>query len=66
MSFLIIIPIIFTHIIHIIHTIIFTLIIPISIQRWSPRRIRLAAAALFSGLLLLSLVIDNIRGVGFL
>jgi len=39
---------------------------PISIQRWSPRRIRLAAAALFSGLLLLSLVIDNIRGAGFL
>ncbi len=39
---------------------------PISIQRWSPRRIRLAAGALFGALLLLSLVIDNIRGAGFL
>jgi len=39
---------------------------PISIQRWSPRRIRLAAAALLGSLLLLSQIIDNIRGVGFL
>jgi len=39
---------------------------PISIQRWSTRRIRLAAGALLGVLILLSLIIDNIRGVGFL
>jgi len=39
---------------------------PISIQRWSTRRIRLAAGALLGILILLSTIIDNIRGVGFL
>jgi tRNA A-37 threonylcarbamoyl transferase component Bud32 len=38
----------------------------ISIQRWSPRRIVLAAGALFGCLILLSLIVDNIRGAGFL
>jgi tRNA A-37 threonylcarbamoyl transferase component Bud32/membrane-associated phospholipid phosphatase len=38
----------------------------ISIQRWSPRRIRLAAAALFGILVFISLVIDNVTGAGFL
>ena len=39
---------------------------PISVQRWSTRRLALAAAALLGILLLLSLIINNIRGAGFL
>jgi tRNA A-37 threonylcarbamoyl transferase component Bud32 len=39
---------------------------PISIQRWSPRRLVLAAGALLGIALLLSMIIDNIRGAGFL
>jgi hypothetical protein len=38
----------------------------ISIQRWSPRRIRLAGAALFGILIFISFVIDNLTGAGFL
>jgi tRNA A-37 threonylcarbamoyl transferase component Bud32 len=38
----------------------------ISIQRWSPRRIGLAAGALLGLLILLSLVVDNLTGAGFL
>jgi tRNA A-37 threonylcarbamoyl transferase component Bud32 len=39
---------------------------PIAIQRWHPRRIALALGALLAGMLLVSLIIDNIRGAGFL
>ncbi len=39
---------------------------PISIQRWSPRRILLALGALLGGLLLLSLIIDSVQGRGLL
>ena len=39
---------------------------PISIQRWSLRRIALALGAAFLLLLLLSLLIENIRGAGFI
>ncbi|MCB2222772.1 MAG: hypothetical protein KQH83_01255 [Actinobacteria bacterium] len=38
----------------------------ISIQRWSARRLGLAAGALLVGLILLGMIIDNIRGAGFL
>jgi serine/threonine protein kinase len=38
---------------------------PISIQRWSLRRIVLAVAALAGIAILVSLIIDNIRGAGF-
>ena len=37
----------------------------IIVQRWSPRRIILALGALLGLLFLLSIVIDNIRGLGF-
>lgn len=39
---------------------------PISIQRWSPRRIRLAAGAVALGLLVVLLIYENIRGGGIL
>jgi tRNA A-37 threonylcarbamoyl transferase component Bud32 len=39
---------------------------PISIQRWSRRRIGLSLAAVLAGLLLLSLLIENIQGRGIL
>ena len=39
---------------------------PISIQRWSARRIRLGLAALFLLLFLVTFVIDNILGAGFI
>jgi tRNA A-37 threonylcarbamoyl transferase component Bud32 len=39
---------------------------PISIQRWTPRRIGLALVALAGILILIATVVDNIRGVGFL
>ena len=38
---------------------------PISVQRWSRRRILLAAAAALGGLMFVSLVIDNLTGAGF-
>jgi tRNA A-37 threonylcarbamoyl transferase component Bud32 len=38
---------------------------PISIQRWSPRRIGLALGALFLFLLLFSLIAENVQGLGF-
>ncbi|MCJ7726306.1 MAG: hypothetical protein MUP76_07980, partial [Acidimicrobiia bacterium] len=38
----------------------------ISVQRWSPRRIRLALAALLGIMFLIAFVVDNIRGAGFL
>jgi membrane-associated phospholipid phosphatase/tRNA A-37 threonylcarbamoyl transferase component Bud32 len=37
----------------------------ISIQRWSLRRVGLAIGAAFGFLILVSLLIDNIRGIGF-
>lgn len=39
---------------------------PISIQRWSPRRLRLTAGAVILGVFLIILVIQNIRGQGLL
>ncbi len=39
---------------------------PISIQRWSPRRLRLTAGAIAVGLFVLFLTFDNIRGAGLL
>jgi tRNA A-37 threonylcarbamoyl transferase component Bud32 len=39
---------------------------PIAIQRWGRRRVALTAGALLAGLLLLSLVLDNLRGAGFM
>lgn len=39
---------------------------PISIQRWSSRRLRLTAGALFLGLLVLALAIQEIGGTGLL
>jgi tRNA A-37 threonylcarbamoyl transferase component Bud32 len=39
---------------------------PISIQRWSARRLALSAGAVLLGLVVLGMVIDNIRGAGFL
>jgi tRNA A-37 threonylcarbamoyl transferase component Bud32 len=39
---------------------------PISIQRWSSRRIGLSLAALLAGLLLLGLLIENVQGRGVL
>ena len=38
----------------------------ISIQRWSRRRVFLTVGALFVFMLVISLVIDNIRGIGFI
>lgn len=38
---------------------------PITIQRWSRRRIRLALGALVGGLLALGLLFENITGGGF-
>jgi membrane-associated phospholipid phosphatase/tRNA A-37 threonylcarbamoyl transferase component Bud32 len=39
---------------------------PISIQRWSPRRVRLTAGALLGGLLLISALWDQVTGAGLL
>ena len=39
---------------------------PISIQRWSPRRLRLAVGAVLLGIVVLLLAFDNIRGGGLL
>ena len=39
---------------------------PISIQRWSPRRIGLALGAALLALMLISLVVDNLSGRGFI
>jgi membrane-associated phospholipid phosphatase len=39
---------------------------PISIQRWSPRRIGLALGAALLALMLLSLIIENLSGQGFI
>ena len=39
---------------------------PISVQRWSVRRILLALGAVLIFLMLLSLLIDNITGAGFI
>jgi hypothetical protein len=39
---------------------------PISVQRWSVRRILLAVGAVLIFLMLLSLLIDNITGAGFI
>jgi hypothetical protein len=39
---------------------------PISIQRWSLRRVALALGAAFLLLLLVSLLIENLRGAGFI
>jgi len=39
---------------------------PISIQRWSPRRIRLVSGAVFGILIFVHFVIDNLTGAGFL
>ena len=39
---------------------------PISIQRWSPRRIRLAAGALVFGLMLIAIVTSEVTGGGIL
>jgi membrane-associated phospholipid phosphatase len=39
---------------------------PISIQRWSPRRLRLTAAAVILGIFLIYRVIEEIRGGGLL
>jgi len=39
---------------------------PIVVQRWSPRRIALALGALLGALLLITTIIENIRGAGFI
>ncbi len=39
---------------------------PISIQRWSPRRIRLTVAAILLVLFVISAIIDEVRGIGLL
>ena len=39
---------------------------PISIQRWSPRRIRLAVGSLFAALALFGIVVSQITGAGVL
>jgi tRNA A-37 threonylcarbamoyl transferase component Bud32/membrane-associated phospholipid phosphatase len=38
---------------------------PISIQRWSPRRVWLTLAALLTALFTISMFVDNLLGVGF-
>jgi hypothetical protein len=39
---------------------------PISIQRWSPRRIRLTVGALFLGLMLIAIIGSEVTGGGIL
>ncbi len=39
---------------------------PISIQRWSPRRIALTVAAILLALLLMGTIVDQVTGTGFL
>ena len=39
---------------------------PISIQRWSARRLALAFGAVLLFMILLSLLVDNITGAGFI
>ena len=39
---------------------------PISIQRWSVRRVALALATVIAGIIFLLLLIENIRGAGFI
>jgi membrane-associated phospholipid phosphatase len=39
---------------------------PISIQRWNTKRIAMAAVTILGALMLVSLIIDNLRGQGFL
>ena len=39
---------------------------PISIQRWSPRRLALALGAVLLFMILLSLLVDNVTGAGFI